>query len=874
MQFSAIEATPTGWYTRKLLTHDAKPTRHVGMSDDQISSVPEVTVYLDQITRTDTPSTDVVVSVASDDADTTEQTVERLTIAARAADAATPLASTSLAIDTLESALPVATTHRPLLNKRMAVLISSFSTAARVSLRLSSLMVEGMFQSLKFSVSTSLGVTRRAMVAAISSARILHMLSAASTSADARFVQVLDRYTDAGWFALTLYAEIEMLSHATFHLTSSTICGTLKVAEEIVHGFDGLFGNTETSRAVAAFVVIIRNELGGHESDRWAKFGRMAAVGQVAKAMTAYCCLQIVNRKRWRNSLHLKSIFEGYATEETDHQQPFVKGALRASLSQPNHIAPDATVRPLPEVNLPEARPPPSGPLPRSLPTTPTRELPPPLGRRMSNPDGRTAVFLRQLEFERLMNSPGQSASTSTTRTDTPRLNIGQVAHVLRMLENVNTQRDRPSATSPTKKPRLCQSPAPMDSAGNCQLVAGTFSSTRRDSRLELFEKLERFGRFCTGAYGAQFMQIFRIGRHSQLTLQPSGAPSNHQSFAFHTEVPIEHIVTSSFGERQSLHPPALHAPIHYVVADAVSKSVVVTLRGTLGLSDLITDLTSQYDPLTVGGVQGKVHSGMLASARKVATGSVRDTVIEALERHPDFGLVLTGHSLGGGVAALLTLLWAYPVVEGNGGGTTFMTGPRSGLPCRPIHCFVYGPPAVMSANLSTYAQNMITTVIYRNDFIPSLSLGLMRDYKTVVLNLCHERGLPERIIAKVLGVFPGSQNHEDSAAVDELWFWALQKTLRADMRSEKLYPPGIVYWIDAMTPMIPASVPLHPLDQPGRTRRPITVHLVEDVETAFSDFTFSKSMFLDHAPDRYEKALQSLLNALTRRGASVDDIS
>ena len=80
------------------------------------------------------------------------------------------------------------------------------------------------------------------------------------------------------------------------------------------------------------------------------------------------------------------------------------------------------------------------------------------------------------------------------------------------------------------------------------------------------------------------------------------------------------------------------------------------------------------------------------------------------------------------------------------------------------------------------------------NDFIPSLSLGLIRDYKTVVLNLCHERGLPERIIAKVLGVFPaGSQSYEDSAAVDELWFWALQKTLRADMRSEKLYPAGTV---------------------------------------------------------------------------------
>lgn len=67
--------------------------------------------------------------------------------------------------------------HRPLLDPRIAGLVSSISTAARISLRLASILVEAIFESLKFSASTSLAITRRAMVAAVSSARSLHLIA-------------------------------------------------------------------------------------------------------------------------------------------------------------------------------------------------------------------------------------------------------------------------------------------------------------------------------------------------------------------------------------------------------------------------------------------------------------------------------------------------------------------------------------------------------------------------------------------------------------------------------------------------------------------------------------------------------------------------
>ena len=43
-----------------------------------------------------------------------------------------------------------------------------------------------------------------------------------------------------------------------------------------------------------------------------------------------------------------------------------------------------------------------------------------------------------------------------------------------------------------------------------------------------------------------------------------------------------------------------------------------------------------------------------------------------------------------------------------------------------------------------------------------------------------------------------------------------------------------------------------------------MTLHFVENIEIAFSEFTFSSTMFTDHMPNNYEWAIQSLLEACT----------
>ena len=97
---------------------------------------------------------------------------------------------------------------------------------------------------------------------------------------------------------------------------------------------------------------------------------------------------------------------------------------------------------------------------------------------------------------------------------------------------------------------------------------------------------------------------------------------------------------------------------MHYIAVDHPVKSIVLTCRGTLGLQDVLVDLTCDYINITVEDGEPDeryfVHSGMYHSAVQLTerSSTVHQTLIDALTRYPDYGLIICGHSLGGGVAA------------------------------------------------------------------------------------------------------------------------------------------------------------------------------------------------------------------------------
>ncbi|KAJ2489555.1 hypothetical protein IWW37_003901 [Coemansia sp. RSA 2050] len=361
---------------------------------------------------------------------------------------------------------------------------------------------------------------------------------------------------------------------------------------------------------------------------------------------------------------------------------------------------------------------------------------------------------------------------------------------------------------------------------------------------------------------------------------------------------------------------PSIHALVHYIAVDHATRSVVLACRGTLGISDLFIDMICEYEtihladhPSTNQGCDFRVHSGMWHSALLLADQSseVFKEVAEALRLYPEYGLVVTGHSLGGGVASLLTLLWSQPMfahtppsstqpAPGSACGSPrqFATSDKFGLVTqRPIHCFSFGSPCSTNAALSYYCRGLVTSVANANDVVSFLSIGTCVDILNISAVLGRERGVAEKVVRKFLATqrskigkklnifdfdFFKLRAHNDSDDEDaekraesplpkrrkqsnlDDWHWSLVKTLRANMDSEKLYPPGDVFILAA-----PGDDEMAPLqssdDSPGTDHLPVGLFYCPDVAERFSELRFARNMFAHHLPSTYERRLAALVH-------------
>ncbi|KAJ3036292.1 hypothetical protein HDV00_002949 [Rhizophlyctis rosea] len=159
-----------------------------------------------------------------------------------------------------------------------------------------------------------------------------------------------------------------------------------------------------------------------------------------------------------------------------------------------------------------------------------------------------------------------------------------------------------------------------------------------------LIANLDRYIRFATGAYGRHFMRAIGVGRLLDVVSQDPHHPANHYAFSIHTKIPLQSILLSSYTNQDPVFNSAKMQPLgHFVVLDHDAKAVAITLRGTLGLSDALTDLAVEYEMWEWGGKVYRVHKGMMRAAKVLARqeGSVFRTVRKALEEHPEYGIVL-----------------------------------------------------------------------------------------------------------------------------------------------------------------------------------------------------------------------------------------
>lgn len=367
-----------------------------------------------------------------------------------------------------------------------------------------------------------------------------------------------------------------------------------------------------------------------------------------------------------------------------------------------------------------------------------------------------------------------------------------------------------------------------------------------------------------------------------------------HSAFSENAGLPSSTILLSSFvdpaggsnaaGETETGFPL-----VHYLSIDHDSKAIVLTLRGTWGFEDILTDMTCDYDNLEWQGKTWQVHKGMHASAKRLLEGGgarVMITLRAALEEYHDYGLVLCGHSLGGGVAALLATMISEPNPLHT--GTSFVTSSHqpSLLPTsptkesysytlpanRPIHVYAYGPPAVMSPFLRLATRGLITTIVNGSDIVPCLSLGILHDMHSAALSFKDDTGaqshirrrlrdsLRQSIIHKFYINQPPLLVNAGDGVGEDAWAWKTLNLLRGEMRAPKLLPPGEVFVVDTMRVLQRDAFTSS--DSDGRLGRPATrvlLRFVRDVEAYFGELRFAGGMLSDHNPARYETSLAAL---------------
>ncbi|KAF9293707.1 hypothetical protein BGZ88_004994 [Linnemannia elongata] len=350
-----------------------------------------------------------------------------------------------------------------------------------------------------------------------------------------------------------------------------------------------------------------------------------------------------------------------------------------------------------------------------------------------------------------------------------------------------------------------------------------------------------RFSRFCSAMYGSMALEFMGAPeRYPPMPTEPvsggggvagaaqRGVPhdASEHHFHYYTGTPLGSILYSS-DTAATVH-DGFYSPRYYLLDDVETKQIVLVLRGTKSLHDLMIDLTCDaadlwldHDTSPLRDAQGnilpnteenlkrkrpfRVHGGFLKAARTIASAEtigIQEKVKAALEARPGYSLLLIGHSLGAGIASVLSMLWAdpatgltpevprhscasrttgsaestpaspitsppttsTPVFEGNESrewhsrptaeqqedGRFFMPGylPKNNVesflpPGRRVKCYGYGTPKVMCPRMSKRALKLVTSISYGDDVVGRLSLGSVRNIGHAIRALLAMRPQP-----------------------------------------------------------------------------------------------------------------------------------
>jgi len=337
-----------------------------------------------------------------------------------------------------------------------------------------------------------------------------------------------------------------------------------------------------------------------------------------------------------------------------------------------------------------------------------------------------------------------------------------------------------------------------------------------------------------------------------------------------------------------------VNVPRFCIFADKSEKNVVIAVRGTLSLGDAFTDMYAKPELLEPSLITGDgegphyVHLGMWEAAQfilrtikrhdilselKVLASWQEDTLIDGSEwaiaqglslgrefqdallgsELPDctgYGLVVTGHSLGGGVATYLKAMLSRH--------------------CPEVRCFVYGAPPVFSTSMARHHSRNMTYVVCGDDLVGRLGLRnmeFMRDRMVALLERC--------TFSKVRVIMTG--------LLHSLFGWngihqLILQTFEQPVTEEAVHVLGSDVQRQLHMACVHAGQPLYLRITPSPTAccgwyatgsPKFGAFLAETQD--LQEILMNPDSFLHHMPERYRTSLEGALCALSPAGTEAE---
>eukprot|EP00850_Spirogloea_muscicola_P023414 SM000354S13409 [mRNA] locus=s354:66647:69399:- [translate_table: standard] len=153
--------------------------------------------------------------------------------------------------------------------------------------------------------------------------------------------------------------------------------------------------------------------------------------------------------------------------------------------------------------------------------------------------------------------------------------------------------------------------------------------------------------------------------------------------------------------------------PPHFVYTDAASAEVVLAIRGMR-----MSCPTGRCCPTDGASRRGYVHKGVYGAARWLCDRTA-DCLRQQLVRVAGYGcgsarLVIVGHSLGAGIAAVLAMILADHARE------------LLGVDRAALHCYAFAPPRVVSLDLAMAYSDIVRGIVLQDDFWPRASTSVI----------------------------------------------------------------------------------------------------------------------------------------------------